>query len=71
VPPSPLIRLRRALYIAGTVIVFLLIGSVPFVHPSNWLPLSTVSSTLLILSLYDHWLLRHFLHEGTSEISSE
>jgi hypothetical protein len=71
VPPSPLIRLRRALYIAGSVTILLFVGSVPFSHPSKWLLLSTVSSTLLILSLYDHWLLRHFLHEGTSEISSE
>jgi hypothetical protein len=68
-PPSMLIRLRRALYIAGSATIFFIPGSVPFLHPSKWLVISTISATLLLLSLYDHWLLHHFLHPGTLEIS--
>jgi hypothetical protein len=70
-PSSAFIRLRRVLYIAGSAIIFLLPGSVPFLHPSRWLLISAFSATLLLLSLYDHWLLRHFLHPDTSEISCE
>jgi hypothetical protein len=68
-PPSVLIRLRRALYTAGSAAIFLIPGSVPLLHPSKWLVISAVSATLLLLSLYDHWLLHHFLHPSTSEIS--
>jgi hypothetical protein len=68
-PPSMLIRLRRALYTTGSAAIFLIPCSVPFLHPSKWLVVSSISATLLLLSLYDHWLLHHFLHPGTSEIS--
>ena len=68
-PPSIFIRLRRALYIAGSAAIFFIPGSVPFLHPSKWFVLSTISATFLLLSLYDHWLLHHFLHPGTLEIS--
>jgi hypothetical protein len=68
-PPSILIRLRRALYIAGSVILFLIPCSVFFLHPSKWLVLFSISATLLLLSLYDHWLLHYLLHKRTPEIT--
>jgi hypothetical protein len=59
------------LYIAGSVVLFLIPASVLFLHPSKRLVLSSFCGTLLLLSLYDHWLLHHFLHPGTVEVSSE
>ena len=70
-PPSPLIRLRRVLYSAACLILFLIPGSIPFLHPSKWLVISSICGTLLVLNLHDHWLLRHFLHPGAAEVSSE
>ena len=52
------------LYIAGSAAIFFAILSVPFVpllHSSKWLLLEIVCTTLLVLSLYDHWLLNHLL----------
>jgi hypothetical protein len=70
-PPSIFIRLRRALYSAGSAALFFIPCSVLFLHPSRWFVISAVSGTLLLLSLYDHWLLHHFLHPGASEISHD
>jgi hypothetical protein len=70
-PPSIFIRLRRALYTAGSAALFFIPCSVFFLHPSRWFVISAVSGTLLLLSLYDHWLLHHFLHPGALEISHD
>jgi hypothetical protein len=70
-PSSPFIRLRRALYIAGSATIFFTVGSVPFLHPSEWLVISGICATLLLLSLYDHWLLHHLFHGGTAEPSND
>jgi hypothetical protein len=70
-PPTLRIRLRCVLYRAGCLILFFIPGSITFLHPSKWLVISSICGTLLVLSLYDHWLLRHFLHPGTPEVSSE
>jgi hypothetical protein len=69
--PSLLIRLRRALYITASVAIFFTVGSVPFLHPSKWLVISGICTTLLLLSLYDHWLLHHLLHGGIAEPSDD
>ncbi|MFY9938324.1 MAG: hypothetical protein WAK33_15705 [Silvibacterium sp.] len=63
-PANGFIQLRRALYIAGSAAIFFAILGVPFVpllHSSKWLLLEIVCTTLLVLSLYDHWLLNHLL----------
>ncbi len=63
-PANGSIQLRRVLYIAGSATIFFAILSVPFVpilHSSKWLLLEIVCATLLVLSLYDHWLLNHLL----------
>jgi hypothetical protein len=63
-PESGVIQLRRALYIAGSATIFLAVGGTPFLgplHSSRWLVLEIISATLLILSLYDHWLLNRLL----------
>jgi len=70
-PPSIFIRLRRALYTAGTAALFFILCSVFFLHPSRWFVISASSGTLLLLSLYDHWLLHHFLHPDAPEISHD
>jgi hypothetical protein len=70
-PPSIFIRLRRALYTAGSVILVFIPFSILFLHPSRWFVISAVSGTLLLLSLYDHWLLHNFLHPSAPEISHD
>jgi hypothetical protein len=63
-PANGFIQLRRALYIAGSATIFFAILNVsfmPLLHLSKWLLLDIVCTTLLILSLYDHWLLSHLL----------
>ncbi len=63
-PAIPSIQLRRVLYITCSAIIFFSVLSVPFMgplHSSGWLLLEIVCATLLVLSLYDHWLLSHLL----------
>jgi hypothetical protein len=70
-PPSIFIRLRRALYTAGSATIFFVPWSVLFLHPSRYVVISAVSGTLLLLNLYDHWLLHHFLHPVALETSHD
>lgn len=63
-PANGFIQLLRALYVAGSAAIFFAIFSVPFVpllHSSKLLLLEIICATLLVLSLYDHWLLNHLL----------
>jgi hypothetical protein len=73
VPANGFIHLRRFLYIAGSATIFFTILSVPIVplfHSSRWLLPEIVCATLLVLSLYDHWLLNHLL-SARPEVSYE
>jgi hypothetical protein len=70
-PASIPIRLRRALYIVGTLAIFSTIGSVPFLHESKWLLLAVITATLLLLNLYDHWLLNQLLTRNQPESSHD
>ena len=70
-PATIVIRLRRALYIAGSLSIIFLIGSLLFLHPSKWIMLAALCSTLLLLNLYDHWLLDHLLNDTRPEPSRD
>jgi|SRR5271170_4495762 len=72
-PAKSFVQLRRALYIVGSAAIFLAILCVPFVpflHSPKWLLLEIVCATLLVLSLYDHWLLNHLL-TARPEVSND
>jgi hypothetical protein len=71
-PANGFIRFRRALYITGSSIIFTAIAAIPFLHAphsAKWPLLETISATLLILSLYDHWLLNTLMTGGHREAS--
>ena len=70
-PATIVIRLRRALYIAGSLSIIFLIGSLLFLHPSKWIVLAALCSMLLLLNLYDHWLLDHLLNDTRPELSGD
>jgi len=58
------IQLRRGLYIVGSAIIFFVVLCIPLMgplHSSRWFLLEIICTTLLALSLYDHWLLNHLL----------
>jgi hypothetical protein len=78
---SILIRLRRALYITSALVILAIIwrtvairytiGRAPFPDSSKWLALTGILATILLLSLYDHWLLHHLLINPRREPSHD
>jgi hypothetical protein len=70
-PANGFIQLRRALYIVGSAIIFFTIFSFPFVPAVRHLGMvvpEIVCATLLVLSVYDHWLLGHLLSGRTEAV---
>jgi hypothetical protein len=66
--PNGFIQLRRATYIVGSAVIFFIIFSYPYVPAVRHLGMRVpeiICGTLVALSLYDHWLLRHLLSART------
>jgi len=62
-PPANLpIRVRFLVYLAAGLALLLLIGCAPVLHLSVWRVQASFSGTLLVVSLYDHWLLSRLLN---------
>ncbi len=70
-PNSKWIRLRRALYGAAAVATTGFVAAACFFRPYGYAALYTVSASLPLLQLYDHWLLGRLLRplkvEGRGE----
>jgi hypothetical protein len=63
--PNGFIQLRRALYIVGSAVIFFIIFSYPYVPAVRQLGMRVpeiICGTLVVLSLYDNWLLGHLLN---------
>jgi hypothetical protein len=71
VPASGPIRMRRALAIIGTVAVLVTDLNFLFARVGKWTNLAVVCATLLLLDLYDHWLLTRLLRGGSVEAQNE
>lgn len=70
-PATIVIRLRRALYIAGGLSIIFWIVSLLFLHPLKWIVWASLCSTLLLFKLCDHWLLDHLLNNTRPELSRD
>lgn len=65
------VRLRQALSIAGAGVICAVYGSYLIAQIGEWSYLAFTCATLLLLDLYDHWLLTRLLSGGRAEHSYE
>ncbi len=70
-PANGLIRLRRTLSFAGSMIILAVYLSYLFAQVGKWPYLAALFATLLLLDIYDHWLLTRLLRSGSAEASYE
>jgi hypothetical protein len=69
-PANGLIRLRRLFTIAGSIAICAIYLNYLFARVGKWPYLAAICATLLLLDLYDHWLLTRLLSGGASAEAS-